>query len=115
VRGPNFLNYVQYFKTVSNTFFHGGKHFYSGGIAHLRTPHGYGPGVGAHQQVFKYENAIRMAATVISCSTAMLDAKGILQILHLQHRDFHKGFCRKVLRADFDPKYKLGTLLKTDF
>jgi len=55
-----------------------------------------------------------MAATVISCSTAILGVKGILQILHLQH---HKGFCRKVLRAngDFDPKYKLETLLKTDF
>jgi len=25
--GPKFLNYVQYFQTVSNTFFHGGRKF----------------------------------------------------------------------------------------
>jgi len=56
-----------------------------------------------------------MAATMTSRSAAVLAAKSILQILHLYHRDFHKLFCQKVLRANggFDPKYKLGTSLTT--
>jgi len=30
-RGPNFLNYVQYFQTISNTFFQGGVKKFLGG------------------------------------------------------------------------------------
>jgi len=36
-----------------------------------------------------------MAAMKTSCSS-VLAAKSILQILHLQHRDFHKRFCKKI-------------------
>ena len=31
-----------------------------------------------------------MAATMTPCSTAILAAKVMLQILHLKHRDFHR-------------------------
>jgi len=37
-----------------------------------------------------------MAATKTSCSSARLDANSTLQILHLQHLDFHKRFCKKI-------------------
>jgi len=47
-----------------------------------------------------------MAITMTSCTTATLVAKGMQQILHLQHRDFHMRFCRKFLRTDgeYDPQ-----------
>jgi len=41
---PNFLNYVQLFSTLSNTFFQGLK-YVKGGFAHTTLPsHGLGPG-----------------------------------------------------------------------
>jgi len=51
-----------------------------------------------------------MATTMTFVSTAVLAAKNILQILSLKHRDSHKRFFRKLLRANggFDPKQKLG-------
>jgi len=41
----------------------------------------------------------------------------ILHIMHLQHRDCHKHFFRKVVRENsgFHPKYKLNTSLKRNF
>jgi len=59
-----------------------------------------------HQTRVNKKSAIIMAGTMVSCSTAILAAKSILQILHLWHRDFHKRFCRKILRANrgFDPE-----------
>jgi len=52
-----------------------------------------------------------ISATMTSCSTAVLATKC------LQHRDFHKRFCRKVVRANggFHPKFKRGTSLKRNF
>jgi len=42
-----------------------------------------------------------------SCSTATLAAKSTLYIVHLQHPDFDKRFCSKVLRENgvFGPRY----------
>jgi len=50
--------------------------------------------------------AIIMSDTMTPCSTAILAAKGILQILNLQHQDFQQRICREVLRSNggFDPK-----------
>jgi len=55
-----------------------------------------------------------MVATMTPCSTAILAAEVILQILHLKHRDFHRRSCMKVLRENggFHPKWNLGALLK---
>jgi len=36
-RGTNFLNYVQYFQTISKTFFQGGKNISRGGLLPLLT------------------------------------------------------------------------------
>jgi len=41
-----------------------------------------------------------MAATMTTCSTALLAEKSILQVLHLKHKDLHKRFRKKVLRAN---------------
>jgi len=38
-----------------------------------------------------------MVATKNSWSNARLDAYSILQILYLQHREFHKRFCKKII------------------
>ena len=51
-----------------------------------------------------------MAVATTSYSTALLSAKSILLILHLEHGDFYKHFCKKVLRANGG--FFLGILLK---
>ena len=50
-----------------------------------------------------------MAATMTSCSPAILATKSILQITHLRYRDFRNDFSRKFLRANggFGSEYKL--------
>jgi len=48
----------------------------------------------------KYKNAIIKAATMTTLITAMLAAKGILQKAYIKYRDFNKGSCMKVLRAN---------------
>jgi len=53
-----------------------------------------------YTEACKYKKRNIMAATKTSCSSARLDAKGILQILHLRYRYFNKRFCKKVLRAN---------------
>jgi len=59
-----------------------------------------------HQKRLNIKSTITMAITMTSCTTATLVAKGMQQILHLQHRDFHMRFCRKFLRTDgeYDPQ-----------
>jgi len=61
---------------------------------------------GIHHNSVDIKSAIIMVDTMTSCSTAILAAKSILQILHLWHRDFHMCFCRKILRVNggFDPE-----------
>jgi len=46
--------------------------------------------------------AITMTAMMTPCSTAILTQKSILQILHLQHRGFHKRVGKKVFRENGD-------------
>jgi len=57
-----------------------------------------------------------MTVTMTSSSTRIQAAKSILQVLLLNHRDFHHRSCMNVLKAngDFHPKTKRGNLLKTN-
>jgi len=53
--------------------------------------------VGVHQKRVNIENAIIMTVTMTSYSTEIKAAKSILQILLLNHRDFHRRSCMNVL------------------
>jgi len=70
-----------------------------------------------HHKRENIRNTIVLVVTMTSCSTATLAEKSTLHIVRLCQRNFYKGFCRKVLPANwsFDAKQKLGTSLKTNF
>ena len=58
--------------------------------------------VGVHQKHVNIRSAIKMAAAMTFCLTAIFPGKSILQIFHLWHQDLYMNFSRKILRANGD-------------
>ena len=73
------------------------------------------PRLRAWLKVLVYISCVVAMATAITCC-AQLKHWLLLHIVHLQHWDFHKCFCKEVLRANagFFPKWRVGISLKTN-